>query len=205
MTSEADPSPNGEFAPTDPTDGRRLGEWESRYPRTAWRSISLEAAYVCALFLFVPIATILIWEGSFREFLDVSAQRYETISLYAYSSLGGLLGGVLFDLKWLYHSVARGRWHRDRRLWRLFTPPISAGLAFAVILLGTGGVLPLIDGDQLRSPPAAMGVSFLVGYFSDLTIGSMASLAKRILRRDGGADKAEVAVESSPSAASSQE
>lgn len=168
------------FAPADVTDGREIGHWRSRWDPEAKRAIRLEAAYLCLLLLTLPVATILVWKRSPNEFLEASPESYRTFALYSYSVIGGVLGGVLFDLKWLYHSVAHGLWNIDRRLWRLFTPLISGGLAFAILLLATAGLLPLIDTESLRQPAAVMGLSFLVGYFSDNTIAAMARLASRL-------------------------
>lgn len=45
--------------------------------------------------------------------------RYvEPLQSYVLAGLGGLLGGLVFCGKWLYHSIAKGRWHQDRRMWR---------------------------------------------------------------------------------------
>ena len=34
----------------------------------------------------------------------------------------GSVGGTIFAIKWLVHSVANGLWHQDRFLWRVFVP-----------------------------------------------------------------------------------
>lgn len=112
--------------------------------------------------------------------MSLPADRYAVFSTYSYAALGGLLGGVLFALKWLYHSVAKGTWNRDRRLWRVFAPLISSGLSFAVLSLGIAGLIPLVDEAQLRRPSTIVGTSFLVGYFSDNAIAALAELAKRL-------------------------
>jgi hypothetical protein len=37
----------------------------------------------------------------------------------------GSLGGTTFSIKWLVHSVAKCKWHLDRRYWRFFVPMIG--------------------------------------------------------------------------------
>eukprot|EP01032_Pedospumella_encystans_P000293 gene293-331_t len=32
----------------------------------------------------------------------------------------GCVGGTTFSIKWLIHSVAKLKWHLDRRYWRMF-------------------------------------------------------------------------------------
>jgi hypothetical protein len=181
LASELDDS-NDEFAPADLTDGRAPGDWQTRWtdPK-ARRQIQFEAAYLCALFLGVPVATMAVWLRWPADAVPSIADRgYETFALFSYTVIGGILGGTLFDIKWLYHSVAHGRWNRDRRLWRLLTPFIAGGLAFGMLLLGTADLVPLLDAAQLRQPKSAMGISFLIGYFSDNTIGAMARLANSL-------------------------
>jgi len=134
-----------------------------------------------AVFALGFYLTYLVWAGSLQRPLALSADQYETFSRYSYAFLGGLLGGTLFDLKWLYHSVAKGKWHQDRRYWRLFTPFISAGLSFALVLLASSGLVPLLDDQGIRDSSAmTMGLGFLVGYFSDNTIAAMARLSDRL-------------------------
>lgn len=90
------------------------------------------------------------------------------------------LGGTLFDIKWLYHSVARQIWHMDRRLWRFFTPHISGGLAFIVLTLISSGLLRVFDQHAIESPSLVLGMTFLVGYFSDSTVAKLAEIADTI-------------------------
>ena len=139
------PAPEGGFASTaGTTDGRERWDSKSRWTRRSWIQIALETFYVTALLVAIPVLIFLVWNGAFRGFLDRGVM-YATFKRYAYGALGGLLGGSLFDLKWLYHSVARGTWHHDRILWRLFTPLISGGLAFAFTAFVSSGILPLVN------------------------------------------------------------
>ena len=91
--------------------------------------------------------------------------------------MGGTLGGTLFAIKWLYHVVARELWNMDRRLWRLFTPHISGGLAFAVTVLISSGIMRIFDAHATASHSVVVAVAFLVGYFSDSAVAKLTDIA----------------------------
>ncbi len=168
-----------EFAPVDRSDGgRELGDWKSRYtdPGAKW-GIRLEAAYLAVLLFFVPALIAILWLGYPKEWLGLSDQKYRGILKYGIAWLSGMMGGTLFDVKWLYHSVARQIWHLDRRLWRLFTPHISGGLAFAFIALISSGMLRIFDRKAVESLSLIVGVGFLVGYFSDSAVAKLTEIA----------------------------
>ena len=120
------------FGQEDPTDNRKLGDWESKYsdPK-AKKEIRGEATYLGVLLVVTPLMMLILWLESPKHWLNLSDQKYNAILKYGLAWAAGTFGGTLFDLKWLYHSVARQLWHQDRRLWRVFTPHISGGLAFA--------------------------------------------------------------------------
>lgn len=181
----ADEQPSPGFAPVDLTDGRKMFDWKSRYPDEAKRQIRWEAASVIVLLFATPIALFLVWQGCPRDWLGLSPERYPTCARYAYAWLGGMLGGTLFDLKWLYHSVAKGLWHAERRLWRMLIPHVSGGLAFAVILLISSGLFKIFAVDELSRPPVVVGIGFLVGYFSDSAIGKLTEVANTIFGAGG--------------------
>lgn len=170
-----------DFAPADLTDGREPLDWRSRYtdPRARW-GIRLEAAYLAILLLAVPTAIVILWLGYPQHWLRLSDAQYKPCLKYGLAWLGGVLGGTLHDLKWLYHVVAHQRWHCDRRLWRLFTPHISGGLAFAVMALISSSSLGIFD-RQAESRPFVIGVSFMIGYFSDNALAKLTEMAERFL------------------------
>ena len=177
--------PTTEFAPRDLTDNRESFDWESKYPPAARVQIRWEAVYVAGMLLLVPSLLFIVWMAWPNLLLKLTDERYATLALYGYAWLGGSLGGTLFDLKWLYHSVGKGMWHIDRRLWRILIPHISGGHAFAVIVLISSGIFRIFDAATLSRPPVVVGIGFLVGYFSDSAIGKLNEIANTLFGSSG--------------------
>lgn len=171
---------NLDFAPVDPTDGRQDFDWKSKYPSEAARRMALEAAYLTLILLACPVLIYLLWTGKLDGMLGLSGSGRSTVARYGVSWLAGALGGTLFATKWLYHSVARGRWHTDRLYWRLLTPHLSGGLAFGVYAIASSSILVILDQPKLREGPTIVGLSFLVGYFSDNATAALARLADNL-------------------------
>lgn len=170
------------FAPADLSDGREKLEWKTRYPdRGAKLGIIAEAAYLAILLFGLPVLLVLTWLGTFNDVLSLNNHDYHVLATFGEAWLAGTLGGAVFSMKWLYHTVGHGSWHADRRLWRIFTPVVSGVLAFALIALVTSGLFDVLDSEKLRTPSAVVGLSFLLGYFSDNTIAKLAELAERLL------------------------
>ena len=116
------------FGQADPTDNRELGDWRSKYSDPQARcGIRVEAIYLALLFFLTLIGMIVLWFGWPERWLHLGDQKYATLLRYGLAWFSGMLGGILYAAKWLYHSVARQLWHLDRRIWRLFTPHISGG------------------------------------------------------------------------------
>ena len=104
----AAPSEAG-FAPKDLTDGKAPGEWQSRYAATPWKWIGVEGGYLAVLLLAVVAALIVLWLRLPAVWWQLSPVQSATFTRYGYAWLAGTLGGVLFAMKWLYHSVAKGK------------------------------------------------------------------------------------------------
>ena len=140
MNTQDDSSESG-FAPSDPTDDREQGEWATRYCADARARINFEARYLFAHLIAALVAVLAI--AMVIESIDAQAAADSagkkvsslTSRQVLFAWLGGILGGTLYAIKWLYHVVAKNLWNSDRRLWRLFTPHVSGGLATVFIIL----------------------------------------------------------------------
>src|SRR5258708_35754919 len=98
--------PVPDFAPVDPSDGRAPGDWTTRYPdEECQREIRFERNYLFILLFAVPVLLVLLQLP--RSFFEGRGVDYYDFLRYAYAWLGGLLGGTVFDIKWLYHTIAR--------------------------------------------------------------------------------------------------
>ena len=171
-------NPETVFAPADLTDGRKPGEWRSRYDNEAWSYIWQEAAYLSILLVLAVALMLLVWLRCFQHLWHLSCEDQSTLSRYSFAWLGGTLGGILFAMKWQYHSVAKLMWHLDRRLWRYLTPHISGGLAFASFaIVGSFDAHSSIASSAAR----AFSFGFLVGFFSDNALAKLAEVAETLL------------------------
>lgn len=154
------------------TDDRKKGVWKTRYPNKCARQRQFfEAAYLFVLFLISLSIIFLCYLDVLSECLHIPEAKILTFNKMATCMASGLLGGTINNIKWFYHSVARGFWNEDRKYWRFFTPYVSLVLAFIIscILSDT----TIINGSGF----SAVTVGFLAGYFSDQAAGKMAEVA----------------------------
>lgn len=179
VTAEAIPAA-ADFAPTDYTDGRRPLDWKSKYPDEACKQIRFESIYLATLLLLLPVSIILLLSGGETTWLPFDCRSSGDGCKCLLAFLGGAFGGTLFATKWLYHSVAKLIWHLDRRLWRLFTPLLSGGLAMCTMLLVRANVIAIFSHQALDSAEAILAISFLVGYFSDNATAKLTEVAETI-------------------------
>ena len=115
------------------TDGRKKGEWKSRYPDTSAKVFHVsEALYLLVLYIASFALFILNYKGFIVDFLNISPDKVVICTRMFYCCIAGLLGGTVFTTKWFYRSIARGYWNIDRIYWRFFTPLISLVFAFAL-------------------------------------------------------------------------
>jgi len=169
------------FGQADPTDNRELLDWKSKYSDpVAQKGIRQEAIYLAVLLILVPAVMVILWLELPKDWLHLPSSRCKALFKYGLAWAAGTLGGTLFDIKWLYHSVARQLWHMDRRLWRVFTPHISGCLAFGVTVLITSGVIRIFDSKATDNYPLLIGLGFLVGYFSDSAIAKLYEIAETL-------------------------
>lgn len=176
MASDKLPTIEG-FGQSDPTDGRKRLDWTSKYHPDAQKEIRREAIYLGLLLFAAPVAMLILWLRFPQYWIRLSDQHYAVVLKFSLAWVAGTLGGVLYDLKWLYHSVARQRWHIDRRLWRIFTPHISGGLAFGMTALIESNIIRVFDRTITARSVTVVGVAFLIGYFSDSAVAKMTEVA----------------------------
>ena len=92
----------------------------------------------------------------------------------------GCVGGVTFSMKWLIHSTAKGKWHLDRRFWRLMVPVIGGVYACVVMTLFGDGMFASQPTEQSSAMPSTAALAFLVGYFSDGVSGLLSNIANAV-------------------------
>lgn len=178
-----------DFAPVDYTDGRSPLDWATKYPSEAQKRIRLEAAYVVGIFIVFLIGVfILLYFATIAESKivgdeanpsdgDLTNPTNRCFLGYVCAWVAGTVGGSLFGLKWMYHSVAKGLWHEDRRLWRILTPHVSGAVSLFTMLLISSGLLQIFDARLIERHGAVLGFGFLVGYFSDKALAKLAETA----------------------------
>jgi hypothetical protein len=105
--------------------------------------------------------------------------------------LSGVCGGTVFALKWLYHSVAKDLWHRDRILWRLLVPILSGTLAAFLAFMIASGIVPFFNKNAFSSFYLAAGFGFFVGLFSDNALAALNRLAIRTFGNVSGSQSAD--------------
>ncbi len=180
-------------APTTPgkndyTDGRLLGEWESKYPPAARRCINQEAFFLAGLLICLTCISgiLLALAGQtidvplkYGEAPATSARFHIELKLIAVFFVG-CVGGTTFSIKWLIHSVAKLKWHLDRRYWRMFVPLIGGVYACVVLTLFDGGMIGGVDAGSSRPVATTAALAFLVGYFSDGVSGLLSNIANAV-------------------------
>lgn len=173
-----------------------MGQWQSRFCAAAWWQISVELVYL----------VILLALGTFA-LLDVAlapASQADAQGAYVSTLLGlkidppalrwialwvaGMLGGTVFALKWLYHSVAKGLWNQDRLLWRLIVPFNSATVSIFTGFLVSSGVVPFLKGEAFGTPLPNLAFGFIFGYFSDNILAALQNFAQKIFGTLGQSD-----------------
>lgn len=166
--------------PGDPTDGRQKYACESAYPFGCRIEIFFEALYLTLLMLIG--AYLIIWyvAGDFALFkLEIRSDQLSSPirNLLAFP-IAGLMGGTMFGLKWQYRVSARGWWHKDRRVWRVCSPWLSAALAMMVGITIDGGLLGLSFSHTATNPASTLlSVGFVTGYFADSALAKLQDIA----------------------------
>lgn len=176
-------------------DDRNPGFWRSRYDFSAWIQIILELLYLIFVLVFCISLLIDVSTSSLSEVApDYMTSRItglnftsDMVKWYALA-ISGLIGGTVFDLKWLYHSVAKGVWNRDRCLWRLIVPINSAMVSLFTGFLFASGIVPFLRNEPFNDTFTLLGSGFVFGYFSDNILAAMQNLAQKVFGTLGSED-----------------
>ncbi len=158
----------------DPTDARNPYEWESRYPPQALVEIRRDAIYLFLVLIAAHFLIFATWKGWVCSLFELSSEEAFTLKRYSYYAASGMLGGVIFGIKYFYRVVARGYWHLDRRIWRIKSPFIAMTIALIVGAMISAG---LITTRGPSSGAAIVSIGFLAGYFADEAVGKMYEIA----------------------------
>lgn len=194
----AEPSAHGQHASLEPgeevpqpaaelTDERPPGHFVSRYPLSAWAQIGFEFLFLITVLGLIALALLQIGSlvaadspadtGTLPFGLRYPEDR--RFLIWVSIALSGSAGGTAFALKWLYHSVAKWTWNRDRLLWRFIVPPLSGVFAVFVAFMVASEIVPFLDSKAFDSFYRALGGGFLLGYFSDNVLAALQNLAVR--------------------------
>ncbi|MCP8896350.1 hypothetical protein KYK29_15590 [Shinella daejeonensis] len=169
-------------------DGRTVGNWTSRYKAEAWWQIGIEFVLLLSYLLvanFLMLQAILVQpdtavKSGFIYLSPLDAYVAEANLKWMALALAGFVGGAVFDLKWLYHSVAKGIWNRDRCLWRIIVPFNSSMVSLFTGFLFASGIIPFLKNESFDDIYALLGFGFVFGYFSDNILAALQNLAKQI-------------------------
>lgn len=170
---------------TDYTDGRLPYDWPSKFPAEARKHIYCEAGVLAVTLVITVLLTAiaLVFSGNPYPInlpsLGPTATATVDPRLIAVF-LCGAVGGTTFSIKWLIHAVAKGSWHLDRQLWRLFVPLVGGVYACAVLNLLDSGMILGHAGETSRGTASAASIAFLIGYFSDGVSGLLTNIANAV-------------------------
>lgn len=142
--------------------------------------MNFEAGLLVSMLIFLVVCAGLCLGLADRSFsINVlGADVWISFRLLAIFCVGSL-GGTTFSIKWLIHSAAKGRWHLDRRYWRLLVPVIGGVYACVVMTLFGSGIFSLAS-PELSPMPGTAALAFLVGYFSDGVSGLLSNVANAV-------------------------
>ena len=165
----------------DYTDGRKPWEWKSKYPDEARKEINAEAwVLVGMLAVFVLFAGVFLGLAGQSLILELAGFKLSISFRLIAIFFTGCVGGVTFSMKWLVHSVAKGKWHQDRRYWRIMVPVMGGVYACVVMTLFGSGLLATQPSEQSTLTGSTAALAFLVGYFSDGVSGLLSNVANAV-------------------------
>ncbi len=169
------------------TDGRDEGAYATRYGVRAWVQIVAELFYLVGMLAGALVGLLLLAkyavfseQTGFIFSLLGPAERSKALQLYATIALSGICGGCSSALKWLYHTVAKQRWHQDRIVWRLTVPVLSGTLAIFTGMMIVSGLVPFLARSWLTGLTSSAAFGFFVGLFSDNLLAALEKVAFNI-------------------------
>jgi len=165
-----------------PTDGRRKGDYKTKYPPEIIKKQWCEAIYIFVLMLFAFVFMLFAFLDIPLKSFNLQPDKYNVAIKTIYCMAGGLLGGATFDMKCLYRAISSRMWNEDRAFWRIFSPFVSISLAL---------IICAIFSDKIISSTGFFAVSlgFFSGYFSDEAVGKMYDVALVIFSRESSTKK----------------
>lgn len=170
-------------ASSDPTDGKKMYEWESRYPKEAQKQMFIEGVYLLAIHIAAYLIIFLAWKGSLSSWLGLVSPADIQFKKIVYFGASGALGGVTFGIKYFYRVIARGWWHQDRTAWRLKSPWVATTVAIVVGAMIDSAMISSVSSGKSMSGYTVLAVGFLAGYFADEAVGKMYEVATVIFGR----------------------
>ena len=147
---------------------RKKGDWKTKYPPEANRRIVAEAVYLFLIIICCVVLIIFFYSGK------------DMLSLYISAWVGGMIGGALYAVKWLYSSVKNMEWIEDMWIWRFFTPIISGALGFTVVLIILSEIFKFFEPGSVDSFEGSFVIGFLTGYVSDSAVKKIKELAETL-------------------------
>lgn len=172
-------------------DGRRPYDWKSKYDPEARVEIAYEEKRLLgylSMSLALAAFSLMLSGQAIRIPLAFNAvssdgnlqQLSLTISCHILAVFFvGWVGGTTFALKWLVHACATGKWHLDRRPWRLIVPLIGGVYSCVMLTLLDAGMFGH-GSDASRPLAVSAALAFLVGYFSDGVSGLLSNIANAV-------------------------
>ena len=172
----------------DPTDGRTKYDYKSRYPFCIRVQMFSEALYLLAILIISSYHLVWMFSDSLPLWctqLTFAELNRELQKMFAFFT-AGTIGGTMFGLKYLHHVAGKGLWNEDRRIWRIFTPFLTALLALMFGIIIDGGFIHLSSQPDGKPPYSSyVSIGFFTGYFADTALAKLQEIATFIF----GAEK----------------
>jgi hypothetical protein len=160
---------------SDEMDGRKPYDYVTKYDKVAIKEIRKDCLFIFIVFFLAVFFVFLTLSGIFASLFQFTTEYIIIVNYYALYSFSGLLGGIVFSMKFFYHAVAKGMWNLDRRYWRVMSPFISMAIALVIGGMASAGML---TAQQSSSNAGCLVIGFIAGYFADNALAKMLEVAK---------------------------